>query len=93
MSENARGYDEADLDARKDVEREINAQVAANLRLIAERSALSYADLARHIGISRMTLNKVFQVKSSLSPGRLKLAADFFDVPITDFFEETEFMA
>lgn len=92
MAQSALSSDQFDRAVRKAVEIDINNRVAHNLRIAAERSALPFAELARHIGISRQTLNKAFKGESALSPGHLKLAADFFDIPVSDFFVETEGM-
>src|SRR5947209_3811898 len=65
---------------------ELEAAIGRNVRELRRQRALSVADMATEIGISKAMLSKIENAQTSCSLGTLSLLAKGLDVPVTSLF-------
>jgi len=66
---------------------DLESAIARNVRRLRQQRALSVADMAGEIGISKAMLSKIENAQTSCSLGTLSLLATGLDVPVTSLFQ------
>ena len=76
-----------DRNSREPVEElEFEAAIGRNVRQLRLAQALTVADMAARVGISKAMLSKIENAQTSCSLGTLALLAKGLDVPVTSLF-------
>lgn len=65
---------------------ELEAAIARNVRQLRQNAALSVAEMALRVGISKAMLSKIENAQTSCSLSTLALLARGLDVPVTSLF-------
>lgn len=66
----------------------LSAIVADNIRLLCARRGVNQSDLARVLGLSRMSVSDRFRYKTPWAIDELGILATWFQVPVSALFGE-----
>lgn len=67
---------------------DIDERVAHRIRYYRKQQGVKLKALAALLGVSYQQIQKYEDATDKISPGRLYLCAQFFKVPITDFYAD-----